>query len=142
MTVLKKEYIIHETGYSWQSSSFLLIETFKTEGYEVVSDYNTVVVLDKEDNIYCHGEYLYRDRVNYMLVDEAQFLNEQQVKQLSDITVILNIPVICYGLRLDFQAKGFPGSTRLLEIAHKLEEMKTALSVALDKVMEKRGVLS
>ena len=37
----------------------------------------------------------------------------------------LNIPVICYGLRADFSLKGFPGSTRLLELAHTIEEMKT-----------------
>ncbi len=41
------------------------------------------------------------------------------------ITVDLNIPVICYGLRADFSLKGFPGSTRLLELAHTIEEMKT-----------------
>ena len=40
-------------------------------------------------------------------------------------TVDLNIPVICYGLRADFSLKGFPGSTRLLELAHTIEEMKT-----------------
>ena len=41
------------------------------------------------------------------------------------VTVDLNIPVICYGLRADFSLKGFPGSTRLLELAHTIEEMKT-----------------
>ena len=41
------------------------------------------------------------------------------------IVIKLNIPVICYGLRTDFQANGFTGSTRLLEIAHTIEEMKT-----------------
>ena len=41
------------------------------------------------------------------------------------VTVDLNIPVICYGLRSDFSLKGFPGSTRLLELAHTIEEMKT-----------------
>ena len=37
----------------------------------------------------------------------------------------LNVPVICYGLRADFSLQGFPGSTRLLELAHNIEEMKT-----------------
>ena len=41
------------------------------------------------------------------------------------VTVDLNIPVICYGLRADFSLHGFPGSTRLLELAHTIEEMKT-----------------
>ena len=49
----------------------------------------------------------------------------EQAEQLFMVTVDLNIPVICYGLRADFSLKGFPGSTRLLELAHTIEEMKT-----------------
>lgn len=63
--------------------------------------------------------------VNCILVDEAQFLTPIQVDGLYYTTKMLEIPVICYGLRCDFQMKGFPGSTRLLEIADDLEEMKT-----------------
>lgn len=63
--------------------------------------------------------------VNCILVDEAQFLTPLQVDGLYYTTKMLEIPVICYGLRCDFQMKGFPGSTRLLEIADDLEEMKT-----------------
>ena len=46
-------------------------------------------------------------------------------EQLFMVTVALNVPVICYGLRADFSLQGFPGSTRLLELAHNIEEMKT-----------------
>lgn len=60
-----------------------------------------------------------------VLTDESQFFTPEQADQLFMITVDLNIPVICYGLRADFSLKGFPGSTRLLEIAHNIEEMKT-----------------
>ncbi len=60
-----------------------------------------------------------------LLIDEAQFLQPKQVEELLLITVEKNIPVICYGLRSDFATAGFPGSTRLLELAHKVEEMKT-----------------
>ena len=65
--------------------------------------------------------------VNCILVDEAQFLTVKQVDQLMQIVVKLNIPVICYGLRLNalMNDKGFEGSTRLLQIAHKIEEIKT-----------------
>jgi len=66
-----------------------------------------------------------KKKISCLFVDEAQFLEPFQVDQLMQIVIKLNIPVICYGLRLDFQAKGFPGSTRLLEIAHTIEEMKT-----------------
>jgi len=60
-----------------------------------------------------------------VLVDEAQFLKKEQVDQLMKVVVTLNIPVICYGLRVDFLTNGFEGSTRLLQIAHSIEEMKT-----------------
>ena len=60
-----------------------------------------------------------------ILTDESQFFTPEQVEQLLRITVELNIPVIAYGLRTDFSLRGFPGSTRLLELAHAVEEMKT-----------------
>ena len=64
-------------------------------------------------------------RLACVLCDESQFLTAEQAEQLFMVTVELNIPVICYGLRSDFSLKGFPGSTRLLELAHTIEEMKT-----------------
>ena len=60
-----------------------------------------------------------------VLVDESQFLQPVQAEQLFWLTVHKNVPVICYGLRSDFSTRGFPGSTRLLELAHNIEEMKT-----------------
>lgn len=81
-------------------------------------------LIQKEENIY----ELFKekeDKPNAIIIDEAQFLEPEQVDQLMEIVVKLNIPVICYGLRTDFKTQGFPGSTRLLEIAHTLEEMKT-----------------
>ena len=60
-----------------------------------------------------------------VLCDESQFFTPAQAEQLFLATVELNVPVICYGLRTDFTLKGFPGATRLLELAHTIEEMKT-----------------
>ena len=60
-----------------------------------------------------------------LLIDESQFLTEEQVDQALELAVIDNIPVLAYGIRTDFQTKSFPGSRRLLEIAHSLEELKT-----------------
>ena len=60
-----------------------------------------------------------------VLCDESQFFTPEQVDQLFLVTVDLGIPVICYGLRADFMTRGFPGSARLLELAHTIEEMKT-----------------
>ncbi|MDP4088307.1 MAG: thymidine kinase [Bacillota bacterium] len=63
--------------------------------------------------------------IDCILIDEAQFLKSEQVDQLMQIVVKLNIPVICYGLRTDFKTNGFEGSTRLLQLAHTIEELKT-----------------
>jgi thymidine kinase len=60
-----------------------------------------------------------------LLIDEAQFLTREQVNQALEIAVLDGVPVLAYGIRTDFQTKGFPGSLRLLEIAHTLEELKT-----------------
>jgi len=60
-----------------------------------------------------------------LLLDEAQFLTPDQVDQTLEIAVLDSVPVLAYGIRTDFQTKSFPGSRRLLEIAHSLEELKT-----------------
>lgn len=71
------------------------------------------------------NEHLKKEKVHCVLVDEAQFLNKQQVYQLSDVVDKLKIPVLCYGLRTDFQAELFEGSKYLLAWADQLEELKT-----------------
>lgn len=60
-----------------------------------------------------------------VLVDEAQFLTPQQIELLSDVVDFYNVPVICYGLRTDFQSRLFPGSRRLFELADVIEEIPT-----------------
>jgi thymidine kinase len=64
-------------------------------------------------------------RVSCLLVDEAQFLTEGQVDDLLRIAILEDVPVLAYGIRTDFQTAAFPGSRRLLEIAHSIEELKT-----------------
>lgn len=63
--------------------------------------------------------------VSCLLVDEAQFFTETQVDDLLRIAIQEGVPVLAYGIRTDFQTVAFPGSRRLLEIAHSLEELKT-----------------
>lgn len=60
-----------------------------------------------------------------LLIDEAQFLSADQVDDLFRIAVLDGIPVMAYGIRNDFRTHAFPGSARLLAIAHSLEELKT-----------------
>ena len=81
---------------------------------------------DRKKNLYDEIAANYRD-VHCVLVDEAQFLTPKQVDELMLVTIKLDIPVMCYGLRLNFRREddGFEGATRLLQIAHDIEEIKT-----------------
>lgn len=63
--------------------------------------------------------------VSALLIDEAQFFTEAQVDDLLRIALLEDVPVLAYGIRTDFQTIAFPGSRRLLEIAHAIEELKT-----------------
>lgn len=78
---------------------------------------------------YTHNELSGLDRpptdVACLLVDECQFLTDHQVDDLLRIAVLDGIPVLAYGIRTDFRTVAFPGSRRLLEIAHSIEELKT-----------------
>ena len=62
---------------------------------------------------------------NVIIVDECQFMTEKQIEQLRAIVNDYNVPVLCFGLRTDFQTKLFPGSRRLMELADCIEEIKT-----------------
>lgn len=64
-------------------------------------------------------------KISCLLIDEVQFLSRDQVDQALQIAVLEDVPVLAYGIRTDFLTNGFPGSLRLLEIAHSLEELKT-----------------
>ena len=81
---------------------------------------------NNDDNLFSPVEKrLTTDKISCVFVDEAQFLTEKQVWELSDVVEILNIPVMCFGLRTDFQGKLFEGSSSLLAIADELKEIKT-----------------
>lgn len=68
---------------------------------------------------------LRKRRIHCIFVDEAQFMSKDQVFQLASVVDDLNIPVLCYGLRTDFQANLFTGSQWLLALADELHELKT-----------------
>ena len=69
--------------------------------------------------------YDQRDMVDVIIVDECQFMTGAQIDQLRAIVNDFNIPVMCFGLRTDFQTRLFPGSLRLMEIADTIQEIKT-----------------
>lgn len=82
--------------------------------YTAINEYNHVRMAE------------FKEPLKWILVDECQFLTEEQVEQLSDVVDMLNINVMCYGLRTDFKSKLFPGSKRLFELADEIEEIKTS----------------
>lgn len=82
-------------------------------------------VVPREKNIYnLISNYLIDNNLDCILVDEAQFLTEKQVDELSDIVDNFEIPVLCYGLRADAFTHLFTGSKRLFEVADAFEELK------------------
>ena len=86
------------------------------------------------------AEYRKIGAYDVIISDEAQFFTPAQIDQLFRVAVTQNIPVICYGLRSDFQMNGFPGSTRLLELAHSIEELKTICSCGKKAMINARLV--
>ena len=78
--------------------------------------------------------------VSCLLIDEAQFLSEGQVDDLLRIAILEGVPVLAYGIRTDFQTVAFPGSRRLLEVAHSLEELKTICRCGRKAVFNARKV--
>ena len=92
-------------------------------------DADVETVLNKYPDLHC------------VLVDEAQFLQPAQVDQLFWFAVRKDIPVIAYGIRTDFQTVGFPGATRLLELAHDLQELKTICRCGKKALLNGRKML-
>lgn len=87
--------------------------------FEFYEDNNLFLTIAQRFYKVCKGD------LSCVLVDEAQFLTKEQVDQLLEVAIVLDIPVMCYGLKLDFRGYGFEGSTRLLEVAQTLTELKT-----------------
>ncbi len=75
-----------------------------------------------------------------LLIDEAQFLSPDQVDDLLRIAVLDRVPVLAYGIRTDFKTNAFPGSRRLLEIAHSIEELKTICRCGRKAIFNARKV--
>jgi thymidine kinase len=78
------------------------------------------------------------DALACVLIDEAQFLSPDQVRQLHRMAHRDDVPVLCYGLRSDFRGEGFPGAITLLTLADELEEMKTICACARKASMNMR----
>jgi thymidine kinase len=96
--------------------------------YETFSEHRARVLLNTGREVSC------------LLIDEAQFLSENQVDDLLRIAIQQGVPVLAYGIRTDFQTVAFPGSRRLLEVAHSLEELKTICRCGRKAVFNARKI--
>ena len=97
------------------------------------------IMIDKDVNLY-KAIKAYKnvldaqlESLKWVIIDECQFLTEEQVDQLSDVVDFLDISVMCFGLRTDFQSRLFPGSKRLFEIADDIEEIKSTCECGENK---------
>ena len=82
-------------------------------------------IMTPETDVYKLFTLTRKGKCDVVIVDECQFMTPQQIEQLRDIVNDYNVPVICFGLRTDFQTRLFPGSMRLMELADKIQEIKT-----------------
>lgn len=84
-----------------------------------------VEVIPPETDLYTRFQETRQGNCDVIIVDECQFLTENQIDQLRSIVNDFDIPVMCFGLRTDFQTRLFPGSRRLMEVADTIQEIKT-----------------
>ena len=85
----------------------------------------TVEIITPEMDIVSRYEQTRKGACDVIIVDECQFMSEKHIDDLRFIVDEYHVPVMCFGLRTDFQCKLFPGSRRLMEVADTIQEIKT-----------------
>ena len=91
-----------------------------------------------DESLDFYAEMSHMSGISCVLIDEAQFLAPDQVRQLHRGAHLLDIPVICYGIRSDFLGEPFPGSIYLLTLADSVEELKNICSCGRKATMNPR----
>ena len=136
-----KSTSLMQVAYNYEERGMKIIlmkpETDTKGGDKVLSrlgvDRKVDIIVKKEQNIFeLLEERLSSEDIHCILVDD--------VDELFKIAVMKDVPVICYGLRTDFQMNGFEGSQRLLLIAHSLEEMKTICACGRKAILNGRKI--
>ena len=135
-------------NYEERGMRVLLIKpsTDKKGGDKLVSrlgvERKVDLLIDDAQNIYDEVNKWQSEKYNIdcILVDEVQFFKANQIDELFKVAVCLDIPVICYGLRTDFKMEGFEGSTRLLLLAHSIEELKTICKCGKKAILNGRKI--
>ena len=135
-------------NYEERGMRVLLIKpsTDKKGGDKLVSrlgvERKVDLLIDDAQNIYDEVNKWQSKKYNIdcILVDEVQFFKANQIDELFKVAVCLDIPVICYGLRTDFKMEGFEGRTRLLLLAHSIEELKTICKCGKKAILNGRKI--
>ena len=111
-------------NYEEKGQKVLLVKP-ATDTRDGVKTIKSRIGLSSECTLFNFIDYSTINEYDAVIVDEAQFLTEEQVLKLVDIVDNYNIPVLCYGLRTDANGDFFPGSHSLMKWADKIEEIKT-----------------
>jgi len=125
-SLLQSNHNYKETGLD--TLIFLPDETSKLSKGKIVSRIGLsakAIITKKDFDFYTFVKNNKTKKLSCVLIDEAQFLSKIQVRQLGKVADLLNIPVMCYGIRTDFQGELFEGSSELLSLADNLIELKT-----------------
>lgn len=128
-----KSMMLLQVAYNYTENNknvILIKSSIDTKGNDYlvsrIGPKRQVDIILKEDEPLLQKKYSSKIKsAECILVDEVQFLTPQQIEELWYITKTLEIPVICFGLKSDFQTNSFPGSKRLLELCDSVKELET-----------------
>jgi thymidine kinase len=133
-SLLQSNYNYKESGLD--TMIFLPNETSKLSKGKIVSRIGVsakAIIANKDFDFFNYIHENKTKKLSCILIDEAQFLTKNQVKQLGYVADKLNFPVMCYGIRTDFRGELFDGSSELLALADNLIELKTICSLCVRK---------
>jgi thymidine kinase len=133
-SLLQSNHNYKENGL--ETMIFLPNETSKLSKGQIVSRIGLkakAIIANKDFNFINFIKDNKSENLSCILIDEAQFLTKEQVKQLGQVADRLNYPVMCYGIRTDFRGELFEGSSELLALADNLIELKTICSLCSRK---------
>lgn len=112
--------------------------------FDIFKDVSSIIdffeFINKSEQIYINEQFINDNKISCIFVDEVQFLKKEQILQLRKIVNELNIPVLCYGLRTDYEGNPFEGSIWLLALADKLIELKSICFCGSKATMNYRKV--
>ena len=133
-SLLQSNHNYKENGLN--TMIFLPNETSKLSKGQIVSRIGLkakAIIANKDFNFINFIKDNKSENLSCILIDEAQFLTKEQVRQLGQVADRLNYPVMCYGIRTDFRGELFEGSAELLALADNLIELKTICSLCSRK---------